>query len=234
MTKRRIDPCADGHRWAINRHTDTVCCAVCYQCLSVSDMLRALEKISEIRDSIIGKQGFNFSEHAYPLVAALGSVGFKGLGYEIASKNLGTLIEQRDAAIARAEKAERELAAADRELERWRHDVPIEGDYICQAALERDAAIAECRSVRRDLGIARDLADERLAHANQLQADIEDEYAGRRDLRSQYGAHEDETFRAFIDRITTEQNAAIARLRAERDKLVVEVKRLRDELEGKP
>lgn len=58
-------------------------------------------KISAIRDSIVGCQGFNFSEHAYPLVTALDAAGFNGAGYEIASKNLGTLIEQRDKAEAR-------------------------------------------------------------------------------------------------------------------------------------
>jgi hypothetical protein len=54
----------------------------------------ALTKISAIRDSIVGMQGFNFSEHAYPLVAVLDAAGFKGAGYEIARANLGTLIEQ--------------------------------------------------------------------------------------------------------------------------------------------
>lgn len=34
----------------------------------------ALDKINGIRNSIIGIQGFNFSEHAYPLVAALDAV----------------------------------------------------------------------------------------------------------------------------------------------------------------
>jgi hypothetical protein len=57
----------------------------------------ALERISAIRDSIVGMQGFNFSEHAYPLVAALDAAGFKGAGHDIARENLGTLIEQRAA-----------------------------------------------------------------------------------------------------------------------------------------
>lgn len=71
----------------------------------------ALTKISAIRDSIVGMQGFNFSEHAYPLVAALDEAGFKGAGYEIARANLGTLIEQRN----RAE-AERDQARAERDV----------------------------------------------------------------------------------------------------------------------
>ncbi len=60
----------------------------------------ALRKISDIRDSIVGMQGFNFSEHAYPLVAVLDAAGFKGAGYKIARANLGTLIEQVKAAEA--------------------------------------------------------------------------------------------------------------------------------------
>ena len=63
----------------------------------IERLREALAKISDIRDSIVGMQGFNFSEHAYPLVAALDSVGFTGAGYQIARKNLGTVIDQRDA-----------------------------------------------------------------------------------------------------------------------------------------
>jgi hypothetical protein len=69
------------------------------------DYCMALSKISDIRDSIVGQQGFNFSEHAYPLVAVLGSVGFEGKGYEISRENLGTLIEQRDRAEVERDKA---------------------------------------------------------------------------------------------------------------------------------
>jgi hypothetical protein len=70
-----------------------------------------LQKISDIRDSIVGMQGFNFSEHAYPLVAALTEAGFEGKGYEISRKNLGTLIEQIEAADARNAALEAENAA---------------------------------------------------------------------------------------------------------------------------
>lgn len=82
--------------------------ASCWKHLTeAADRIEALEatltKISAIRDSIVGMQGFNFSEHAYPLVAALNEAGFPGAGYEISRKNLGTLIEQ-------IEMAESELA----------------------------------------------------------------------------------------------------------------------------
>lgn len=41
----------------------------------------ALYKINEIRNSIIGHQTVNWSEHIYPLVAALNEAGITGLSY---------------------------------------------------------------------------------------------------------------------------------------------------------
>lgn len=70
----------------------------------------ALTKISAIRDSIVAMQGFNFSEHAYPLVAALDEAGFEGVGYELAVKNFGTTLEQ-----LRAAESERDQARAERD-----------------------------------------------------------------------------------------------------------------------
>ncbi len=72
----------------------------------------ALQKISDIRDSIVGAQSFNWSEHAYPLVAILDAAGFEGAGYEIAAKNLGTLIESRRKAEAELEEVRNQAAAA--------------------------------------------------------------------------------------------------------------------------
>lgn len=64
----------------------------------------ALTKINEVRNSIIGTHSLNWSEHVYPLVAALADAGFEGLGYPKARENYGTLIE-------RAVKAEDALTA---------------------------------------------------------------------------------------------------------------------------
>lgn len=50
---------------------------------------KALEKIDEIRNSIVGKQTVNWSAHIYPLVAALEEAGFRGLGYEEARSRYG-------------------------------------------------------------------------------------------------------------------------------------------------
>jgi len=76
----------------------------------IAKLEAALQKISDIRDSIVGAQCFNFSEHAYPLVAVLREAGFDGAGYEIASENLGTLLERNQALKARVAELEAKLA----------------------------------------------------------------------------------------------------------------------------
>jgi hypothetical protein len=60
----------------------------------IAELESTLETISAIRDSIVGGQTINWSEHIYPLVAALDAAGFPGAGYEISRKNLGTLLER--------------------------------------------------------------------------------------------------------------------------------------------
>jgi hypothetical protein len=57
--------------------------------------------------------------------------------------------------------------------------------------------------LRQQLAHVSTLADERLAHANQLQADIEAEQQGRLALRKRLGAREDETMGAFLERLAT-------------------------------
>lgn len=58
----------------------------------------ALTKIDAIRNSIIGCQKVNWSEHVYPLVVALQGAGYEGADYETNRKNVGTLIERTNAA----------------------------------------------------------------------------------------------------------------------------------------
>jgi hypothetical protein len=76
----------------------------------------ALEKISAIRDSIIGFQNVGWSEHIYPLVAALHEAGFDGVGYDRARENVSTLLAITKAAEDRALTAERLLAEARAEM----------------------------------------------------------------------------------------------------------------------
>lgn len=83
------------------------------ECAAEIERLTAcLSKINDIRTSIIGLQRINWSEHIYPLVAALDEAGFECPPYEQARENVGTLLE-------RANKAEDEnarlLAAVDAE-----------------------------------------------------------------------------------------------------------------------
>ncbi len=60
----------------------------------------ALTKINDIRNSIVGSQTVNWSEHVYPLVAALDEAGFKGLEYPEARQHVATLIERAEVAEA--------------------------------------------------------------------------------------------------------------------------------------
>jgi len=58
----------------------------------------ALSKINDIRNSIIGCQTVNWSEHIYPLVAALEEAGIEGAGYPASRTNVGTMLERTLAA----------------------------------------------------------------------------------------------------------------------------------------
>lgn len=59
---------------------------------------RALLKINEIRNSIIGLQTVDWSEHIYPLVCELNKAGIKGMEYPEAKSNYGTMLERLVAA----------------------------------------------------------------------------------------------------------------------------------------
>ena len=48
----------------------------------VAELESALTKIDAIRNSIIEHQSVNWSRDIYPLVAALGEVGYKGISWE--------------------------------------------------------------------------------------------------------------------------------------------------------
>ena len=72
----------------------------------------ALAKINVIRNSIVGAQTMNWSEHIYPLVAALNVAGYEGQPYPEARAYIGSVLDQRDAAEARAKHAEAELETA--------------------------------------------------------------------------------------------------------------------------
>ncbi len=61
----------------------------------------ALDKINLIRNSIVGLQTINWSEHIYPLVAALDEAGcVVGMSYPENRKNFGTMLERTNTAEA--------------------------------------------------------------------------------------------------------------------------------------
>lgn len=71
---------------------------------AIERLLAGLTAISAIRDSIIGFQNVGWSEHIYPLVAALRDAGFEGVGYDEARKNIGRTIDALAAAEAQRDK----------------------------------------------------------------------------------------------------------------------------------
>lgn len=70
----------------------------------IERLLAGLTAISAIRDSIIGFQNVGWSEHIYPLVAALHDAGFEGVGYDEARKNVSRTIDALAAAEAQRDK----------------------------------------------------------------------------------------------------------------------------------
>jgi hypothetical protein len=85
-----------------------------------------LAKIDAIRNSIIGRQGVNWSDHIYPLVAALGEAGYPGEGYDVAHKKEQGLFD-------RLEHAEARVVALEKLFE-MRDDGPLPEDEAIKAA----------------------------------------------------------------------------------------------------
>jgi hypothetical protein len=69
----------------------------------------AIEKINDIRNSIVGLQKLNWSEHIYPLVAALNEAGMVGMEYPEARGHFVSLLERAN----RGDEIEARLTAAE-------------------------------------------------------------------------------------------------------------------------
>lgn len=116
---------------------------------------KALSAINDIRNSIIGAQQLNWSEHVYPMVAALDEAGMKGLPWAEARANMGTLLQR-----AQADRAEAERLRADAERYRFirEHSVCIWETAECKRRVVEFATVP-CES-KDDLDAAIDAAKE--------------------------------------------------------------------------
>lgn len=66
-------------------------------------------------------------------------------GHEDGAAELTRLRSQLAAAESRAAEAVERLNAAERELERWRHGVTVEGDFVCPDSLRLSEAVEVLR-----------------------------------------------------------------------------------------
>mgnify|MGYP003424225697 CR=1 FL=1 len=107
----------------------------------LATMKLALDKINAIRNSIIGFQKINWSEHVYPLVAALDAAGIKGMPYDEAREKAQTLLQRAEAAEREAEEAARVRSALEWLLAHCDNNPEGETDFE-RAVIAARAAIA--------------------------------------------------------------------------------------------
>ena len=81
-----LDQCLTAHA-AINDECERVKA-------ELAEAKESLNKINNIRNSIVGLQTINWSEHIYPLVAALEEAGIEGMEYPEAKGLFGTMVER--------------------------------------------------------------------------------------------------------------------------------------------
>lgn len=118
---------------------------LCRPTISEDKKDAALNAINAIRNSIVGAQTINWSEHIYPLVAALNEAGYVGMEYPEAREYVGSLID-------RAVKAEDENKTLKEQLSTSRPAVQGGGDAAVKRAMETLASAL--------LKFAPDLADQ--------------------------------------------------------------------------
>lgn len=120
----------------------------------VATLTAMAEKVNAIRNSIIGAQTVNWSEHVYPLVAALNEAGFKGLDYAEARENVGSLIEQ--VATLTAENGRLNAFVSSRgkpldELESMNDDLCAEVEMLTAELANKSRLFAACDAAHTEL-----------------------------------------------------------------------------------
>ena len=97
------------------------------------------EKVNGIRNSIVGTQTINWSEHIYPLVAALEEAGIKGMPYPEAMRNIGTVLQQ----LAALRKDVREAVGELRKLGNYEHPAKYNSceEYADKIAADLEVAV---------------------------------------------------------------------------------------------
>ncbi|BCH56037.1 hypothetical protein RvVAR031_36470 [Agrobacterium vitis] len=107
----------------------------------IAELEAVISKINDIRNCIIGTQSLNWSEHVYPLVAALNKSGFMGMEYPEARKYFGTMLERTVTAEDRSAELEAALKRTTNILEEWTRY--HSGEMTCDI----EAAMYEARTI---------------------------------------------------------------------------------------
>lgn len=89
---------------------------ICIAAEELEELRKSLAKIDAIRNDIVGRQLIHWSEHIYPLVAALHEAGYEGAGYDKAKEAALTTWDALAAERAAHEATKRELVAVKKRL----------------------------------------------------------------------------------------------------------------------
>jgi len=124
----------------------------------VGRLRTAIGKVNAIRNSIIGCQKMNWSEHIYPLVAALNEAGIEGQDYPEAREYVGTMLERTLAAEARANAAEQRVKEAVKVLEPfasviedydpWKEGDDTQGTLVIGSVTDYRLTLGDLRAAR--------------------------------------------------------------------------------------
>lgn len=101
----------------------------------------ALLKINIIRNSIVGLQTLNWSEHIYPLVAALNEAGMVGMEYDDARPYFGTMLERTNLAEEKEAKLRSAVKALAEKARTLIDDFTVVGTPSCGECASVDAVV---------------------------------------------------------------------------------------------